>query len=63
MKLFRHGKAGHERPGMIDASGQMRDLDGVVSDIAGEVLLPEGLARLALRTLRRAGGKIHLRRS
>ncbi|MDO8422469.1 MAG: fumarylacetoacetate hydrolase family protein [Parvibaculum sp.] len=47
MKLFRHGKAGHERPGMIDASGQMRDLDGVVSDIAGEVLLPEGLARLA----------------
>jgi 2,4-didehydro-3-deoxy-L-rhamnonate hydrolase len=47
MKLLRHGPRGHEKPGLLDASGQVRDLSGIVPDIAGEVLTPSGLARLA----------------
>ena len=47
MKLVRHGLAGAERPGIVDADGTLRDLRGVVDDIAGSVLAPDGLARLA----------------
>ncbi len=47
MKLLRYGPVGAEKPGMLDAEGGLRDLSGVVADIAGEVLTPEGLARLA----------------
>jgi 2-keto-4-pentenoate hydratase/2-oxohepta-3-ene-1,7-dioic acid hydratase in catechol pathway len=47
MKLLRHGPAGAERPGMLAADGTIRDLTGVVADIAGSALLPEGLQRLA----------------
>lgn len=47
MKLLRYGEPGAERPGMLDADGTIRDLSGVVDDIAGEVLGAEGLARLA----------------
>ena len=46
MKLLRYGPAGQEKPGLLDSQGQVRDLSGVVSDIAGDTLLPEGLARL-----------------
>ncbi len=47
MKLLRFGPAGQERPGLLDAGGRIRDLSGHVDDIAGDALLPEGLARLA----------------
>ncbi|MDJ0960814.1 MAG: fumarylacetoacetate hydrolase family protein [Acidimicrobiia bacterium] len=47
MKLVRYGPAGSEAPGMIDAHGRLRSLAGVVPDIAGAVLLPDGLAALA----------------
>ena len=47
MKLLRYGPKGHERPGLLDSEGRVRDLSGLVSDIAAEVLTPEGLARLA----------------
>ncbi len=47
MKLLRHGPVGAERPGMLAADGTIRDLAGVVADIGGSALLPEGLARLA----------------
>ncbi len=46
MKLLRWGPAGAERPGMLDGAGRMRDLSGVVDDIAGAVLSDEGLDRL-----------------
>ncbi|MEN6543850.1 fumarylacetoacetate hydrolase family protein [Parvibaculum sp.] len=46
MKLFRHGKKGHERPGILDAAGRLRDLSAIVADIAGPVLLPKGLDAL-----------------
>lgn len=47
MKLVRYGNPGEEKPGLIDASGTLRDLSAHVADIAGDVLLDEGLARLA----------------
>ncbi len=47
MKLLRWGPKGQEKPGLLDAEGRVRDLSDVVDDIAGAVLAPEGLARLA----------------
>jgi 2,4-diketo-3-deoxy-L-fuconate hydrolase len=47
MKLLRYGPRGAEKPGLLDADGQIRDLSGVVSDITGAQLSPESLAKLA----------------
>ena len=47
MKLLRYGPPGQERPGLLDTAGKIRDLSGVVGDIAGDTLLPAGLAKLA----------------
>jgi 2-keto-4-pentenoate hydratase/2-oxohepta-3-ene-1,7-dioic acid hydratase in catechol pathway len=46
MKLVRFGPAGHEKPGIIDSQGQVRDLSGVVPDIAGDALGPRGLDKI-----------------
>ena len=46
MKLLRYGPAGAERPGVCDESGAIRDLSGIVNDIAGDVLLPSSIERL-----------------
>lgn len=46
MKLLRFGAPGAEKPGMMDAEGILRDLSGVVDDIAGDVLSDAGLDRL-----------------
>ncbi|CAN5785865.1 ureidoglycolate lyase [soil metagenome] len=46
MKLLRYGQDGQEKPGLLDAQGGIRDLSGVVPDLAGDVLLPESLSRL-----------------
>ena len=46
MKLLRYGPIGHEKPGLLDASGQLRDLSAHVADITGPALLPEQLTRL-----------------
>jgi 2-keto-4-pentenoate hydratase/2-oxohepta-3-ene-1,7-dioic acid hydratase in catechol pathway len=46
MKLCRYGKNGYEKPGMIDAQGQLRDLSGVISNIDQETISPKGLAKL-----------------
>ena len=46
MKLLRYGPPGHEKPGLLDNDGNLRDLSGHVADIAGDVLLPDSLARL-----------------
>jgi len=47
MKLVRFGKPGREKPGIVDPEGKIRDLSGHIDDIAGEVLSPKGLAKLA----------------
>ncbi|MBL8709526.1 MAG: fumarylacetoacetate hydrolase family protein [Rhodospirillaceae bacterium] len=46
MKLLRYGPRGAEKPGMLDKDGGIRDLSKVVGDIAGDVLTPEGIAKL-----------------
>ena len=46
MKLLRYGRAGRERPGLLDAEGRIRDLSGVVSGIDSAALSPRELARL-----------------
>lgn len=47
MKLCRYGKNGFEKPGMIDAEGQLRDLSRVVPQIGPDEISPRGLKRLA----------------
>lgn len=47
MKLIRYGEPGQERPGLIDASGGVRDLGDHVTDISGPTLSPGSLADLA----------------
>ncbi len=46
MKLVRYGRAGTEKPGLVDAEGALRDLSRVVKDITPDVLSPAGLKRL-----------------
>lgn len=47
MKLLRQGIRGQEKPTLIDANGNIRDLSGVISDISTDILSPQGLAELA----------------
>lgn len=47
MKLLRHGPQGAEKPGMLDSTGTIRDLSSVLSDVNGEALSPDALAKLA----------------
>jgi len=46
MKLVRYVRAGYEKPGVIDASGALRDLSRVMKDITAEALSSAGLKRL-----------------
>src|SRR5262245_53430589 len=46
MRLVRYGAPGSERPGLLDSTDALRDLSGIVDDIAGKALLPESLAKL-----------------
>jgi 2,4-didehydro-3-deoxy-L-rhamnonate hydrolase len=46
MKLVRYGAPGREKPGIIDDKGRIRDLSGVVPDIAGDAIGPAGLAKI-----------------
>jgi len=46
MRLVRYGEAGSEKPGILDASGAIRDLSGVVKDIDGSTLGPDALNKL-----------------
>ncbi|AUT64211.1 ureidoglycolate lyase [Paraburkholderia terrae] len=46
MKLLRYGAPGHEKPGILDRHGAIRDLSSVIDDVAGSTLLPESLERL-----------------
>ena len=47
MKLVRYGEKGAEKPGLIDKSGQLRDLSAHVKDLTGEAYSPESLKKLA----------------
>jgi 2,4-didehydro-3-deoxy-L-rhamnonate hydrolase len=47
MKLMRVGPKGHEKPALLDAAGRVRDLSGLVGDLAPKHLTPQGQAALA----------------
>jgi ureidoglycolate lyase len=47
MKLLRYGQPGVEKPGILDAAGNVRDLAGHVDDLGGAALTNAGLAKLA----------------
>jgi 2-keto-4-pentenoate hydratase/2-oxohepta-3-ene-1,7-dioic acid hydratase in catechol pathway len=47
MKLVRYGAPGAEKPGVLDAEGNLRDLSDIVPDINGASLSPAGLAKIA----------------
>ena len=46
MKLVRYGRPGKEKPGLVDETGQLRDLSAVVADIGPDQLGDAALARL-----------------
>jgi 2-keto-4-pentenoate hydratase/2-oxohepta-3-ene-1,7-dioic acid hydratase in catechol pathway len=46
MKLLRYGQPGHERPGILDENGRIRDLTGVIQDLTSEALQPPSLRQL-----------------
>ena len=47
MKLLRYGNKGSERPAMLDQSGIARDLSGIITDVAGDALSRESLAKIS----------------
>ena len=47
MKLLRYGPEGQEKPGALDGEGKIRDLSGVIHDVAGAALDPVSLADLS----------------
>ena len=60
MKLVRYGKAGQEKPGMIDADGNLRDLSAHVPDITGATLSDaslRALRKLDVKKLKKVSGK------
>jgi 2-keto-4-pentenoate hydratase/2-oxohepta-3-ene-1,7-dioic acid hydratase in catechol pathway len=46
MKLLRHGPKGQEKPALLDADGQVRDLSSVMRDITAHTLTPAGMEKL-----------------
>jgi ureidoglycolate lyase/2,4-diketo-3-deoxy-L-fuconate hydrolase len=53
VKLLRYGEPGRERPGVLDRDGRIRSLAGVIDDLRGDALSPEGLARVRSLDLER----------
>ena len=47
MKIVRFGSSGHERPGLLDAAGAIRDLSAVIEDWSPRYLGRKELARIA----------------
>jgi len=47
MKLLRYGPKGAEKPGLLDANNQMRDLSSIIPDLTGDTVDPGTMARLS----------------
>ena len=63
MKLLRFGALGQEKPGAVDAQGNIRDLSSVIPDVAGAALHPDSLKTLQdvdLQTLPIVAGDVRL---
>ena len=46
MRLVRYGRVGHEKPGVLDSEGRIRDLSKIIPAIDPPMLAPRGLAKL-----------------
>ena len=46
MKLVRHGTPGKEKPGILGADGQIRDLSGICDDFGPAFFAKDGLRAL-----------------
>jgi len=46
MRLCRYGRAGYEKPGVIDSEGRLRDLSKVVDNLGPNEISPRGLKML-----------------
>lgn len=46
MKLLRYGPRGQEKPGILDSQGRIRSLEGIVPDIGGATITPDGMETL-----------------
>src|SRR6476661_2914366 len=46
VKLLRYGPFGQEKPAILDAQGGMRDISGLVPDLAGKGLTSASLAKI-----------------
>jgi 2,4-didehydro-3-deoxy-L-rhamnonate hydrolase len=46
MKLLRYGRAGFEKPGVLDDQGQIRDLSGAIGDLTAAHLSPAQLKEI-----------------
>jgi 2,4-didehydro-3-deoxy-L-rhamnonate hydrolase len=53
MKLVRFGRAGREKPGIVDQDGKIRDLSDHVGDFSGAALAARSLTRLSKLKLER----------
>ncbi len=47
MKLLRYGEAGRERPGAVDADGNIRDISALIMEVGGREIDPDALANLS----------------
>jgi 2-keto-4-pentenoate hydratase/2-oxohepta-3-ene-1,7-dioic acid hydratase in catechol pathway len=47
MKLVRYGEPGREKPGLVHSDGSIRDISGIIADLAGEHLSAASLKRVA----------------
>ena len=47
MKLLRYGPQGAEKPGLLDANNQIRDLSNIIPDLTGDTVDPSTMARLS----------------
>jgi 2,4-didehydro-3-deoxy-L-rhamnonate hydrolase len=47
MKLVRYGERGREKPGLVHSDGTIRDISGIIPDLAGEHLSAASLKRVA----------------
>jgi hypothetical protein len=63
MKLLRYGQPGQEKPGVLDADGEILDLSAMISDLDGAALLPAAIEKLRhsnLSKLPKVAGKPRL---
>ncbi len=63
MKLLRFGPKGAEKPGLLDETGVVRDISGIIDDVAGENLSDEKLDQIRAidaQTLPAVGGNPRL---